>query len=215
MDEHVTHLKSVLQILRDHQFFVKASKCSYAVDIIDCLGHIINAQGVAPDPAKVTAMTQWPTPENTKQLKGFLGLTGYYRKFIKGYAEIASPVTNLLKKDNFLWSKEAEESFQTLKQRMVTAPVLMLPNFNLPFQVETDASGIALGAVLLQEKHPIAYFSKKFSLKLQRSSTYIRELHAMIAATAKWRQYLLGSKITIFTDHKSLKSLIGANNLDT
>lgn len=153
-------------------------------------------------------MVEWPQPTSTTLLRGFLGLTGFYRKFIKGYASIATPLTNLLKKDSFIWSPEAEHSFQTLKKAMTEAPTLAVPDFTLPFDLETDASAKAMGAVLMQQNHPIAFFSKQLCQRLLRSSTYVRELHAITTAVKKWRQYLLGHPFTIHTDHKSLKELI-------
>jgi len=153
-------------------------------------------------------MVEWPQPTSTTLLRGFLGLTGFYRKFIKGYASIASPLTNLLKKDSFMWSSEVDHSFQTLKKAMTEAPTLAVPDFTIPFDLETDASGKAMGAVLMQQNHPIAFFSKQLCPRLLRSSTYVRELHAITTAVKKWRQYLLGHPFTIHIDHKSLKELI-------
>ncbi|PNX55569.1 hypothetical protein L195_g049198, partial [Trifolium pratense] len=138
----------------------------------------------------------------------FLGLTGFYRKFIKGYASIALPLTSLLRKDAFIWNDLSTQAFQTLKTAMTQAPTLALPDFSKPFILETDASGLAMGAVLMQASHPIAFFSKPFCPRLRRSSTYIRELHAITTAVKKWRQYLLGHPFVIYTDHQSLKELI-------
>lgn len=141
-------------------------------------------------------------------MRGFLGLTGFYRRFIHRYAQIAAPLTQLLKKGQFRWNPEAQTAFTSLKSAMVSAPVLALPDFTQPFVIETDALGTGLGAVLMQDNHPIAFFSKQFCPKLLRSSTYIRELHAITSAAKRWRQYLLGHRFTILTDHKSLKELM-------
>jgi hypothetical protein len=153
-------------------------------------------------------MVDWPTPTSVTSLRGFLGLTGFYRKFIKNYASIAAPLTKLLRKDCFAWSAEAQSAFASLKQAMTCAPILISPDFTVPFILETDASGAAMGAVLMQNNHPIAFFSKPFCPRLLRASTYVRELHAITTAVKKWRQYLLGHKFIIFTDHQSLKQLI-------
>ncbi|GAU50876.1 hypothetical protein TSUD_411060 [Trifolium subterraneum] len=171
-------------------------------------GHMVSANGVYPEPSKIQAMIDWPRPTTITELRGFLGLTGFYRKFIRNYACIALPLTALLKKDAFIWSDAATTAFEALKKAMTQAPTLILPNFSKPFTLETDASGLAMGAVLMQDNHPIAFFSKPFCPRLQRSSTYIRELHAITTAIKKWRQYLLGHPFTIYTDHQSLKELL-------
>jgi hypothetical protein len=175
---------------------------------VDYLGHLVSGSGVSMDANKVKDVLAWPTPTSVNQLRGFLGLTGYYRRFVKGYAQIASPLTELLKKDAFVWNPAAETSFQQLKQAITTAPVLKLPNFAEPFTLETDASGTGVGAVLGQGGHPIAYFSKKLSLRRQKQSAYIRELLAITEALAKFRHYLLGHKFVLKTDQKSLRSLL-------
>ena len=136
---------------------------------------------MGPDLEKISAMQGWPTLSSLKQLRGFLGLTGFYRKFIRHYASIVAPLTNLLKKYAFVWSNEAQLAFDELKTVMSQAPMLTLPNFQEDFVLETDASGQGMGAVLLQKGHPICYFSKKFCPKLLSASTYVRELHAITA----------------------------------
>ena len=153
-------------------------------------------------------MLQWPPPTTPKQLRGFLGLTGFYRRFFHRYAQIAEPLTQLLRKDGFKWTPEAQTAFAKLKEAMTATPVLALPDFTIPFVLETDASGSGMGDVLMQRGHPIAYFSKQFCPKLLRSFTYIRELHTITTAVKRWRQYLLGHTFVILTDHKSLRELM-------
>lgn len=159
------------------------------------------------DKSKVEAILDWPVPTSLKQLRGFLGLTGYYRRFIKGYATIALPLTNLLKKDSFLWNVQADVAFRKLQEAVTQAPVLKLPDFSSPFVLETDASGTGIGAVLSQDKHPIAFFSKKLSNQMQKQSAYVRELYAISEAISKFRHYLMGHQFVIRTDQKSLRSL--------
>lgn len=190
------------------QFFLKQTKCLFAQRQIKYLGHIVSQRGMELVAAKVTAIQQWPTPKNIRGLRGFLGLAGFYRRFIRGYATIAAPLNQLLKKDQFGWSHDAQLAFEALKRAVSQAPVLILPDFTLPFTVETDASSVGMGAVLSQQNHPIAFFSKPFCPKLLRASTYVRELHAITAAVKKWRQYLLGHPFIILTDHRSLKELM-------
>ncbi|KAL0420988.1 UNVERIFIED_CONTAM: Retrovirus-related Pol polyprotein from transposon.6 [Sesamum latifolium] len=143
--------EKVLGLLREHQLYAKHSKCSFAQQQIDYLGHVISEEGVATDPQKIEYMKEWPLPTSIKALRGFLGLTGYYRKFIKGYGAISKPLTSLLKKDGFIWNPEAEAAFNHLKEVMTSVPVLALPNFSQPFVVETDAFGRGIGAVLMQK----------------------------------------------------------------
>lgn len=150
------------------------------------LGHIVSSQGVGPNLEKIQAMLHWPTPQTVKQLRGFLGLTRFYRKFVRNYASMAAPLTDLLKKDSFVWSEAAQMAFEKLKKAMTEAPVLALPNFEDDFIVETDASGPGMGAVLCQQGHPICYFSKKFCPRMLNASTYVRELCAITTAVKKW-----------------------------
>ncbi|XP_042012377.1 uncharacterized protein LOC121760841 [Salvia splendens] len=158
LELHSRHLESVLELLHANNFFVKLSKCSFCSVSVEYLGHIIDDGHLKADPAKIQAMTVWPTPGTVRQLHGFLGLTGYYRRFVAHYALIAAPLTDLLKKEAFRWSPEAEAAFAALKKAMTSAPVLQLPDFTLPFCVKTDACEVGIGAVLMQRDHPIAFF---------------------------------------------------------
>ena len=135
----------------------------------------MSSSGVTPVPEKVQAVSRWPTPRTPRALGGFLGLAGFYRRFIKGYAALASSLTKLLCHGQFEWSHEAEIAFQNLKKALTEAPVLALPNFTTSFVVETDASGSGMGAVLTQKGHPLAYYSKQLCPKLINASTYVRE----------------------------------------
>ncbi|PHU07534.1 hypothetical protein BC332_24023 [Capsicum chinense] len=149
-----------------------------------------------------------PVPTNVKELRGFLGLTGYYRRFVKGYEMVARPLTELTKKNAFQWLTSAENAFQFLKQALTTVPVLRLPDFTHPFVVECDASSEGIGApILLQDNHPIAYFSKGLSFSSHLKSTYDRKLLALVLALQKWKHYLLGHHFYVQTDHYSLKYL--------
>nr|GFC14253.1 hypothetical protein [Tanacetum cinerariifolium] len=155
---HLEHLHQVLSCLQEHRLHAKLSKCAFGQTRIEYLGHVVTGSGVEMDPDKIAAVKHWPTPNSVSQLRAFLGLTGYYRRFIRKYAPIASPLTNLLQKDNFKWSSEAQAAFETLKHALITAPILALPDFSKDFVVETDASGHGIGAVLSQQGHPIAFF---------------------------------------------------------
>ncbi|GKA54386.1 transposon ty3-G gag-pol polyprotein [Tanacetum coccineum] len=164
-----------------------------------------DSKGVATDPTKIKAIQEWPIPSIVKQLRGFLGLTRYYRRFIMNFASVTRPLTQLLKKGGYKCTDEAQTAFETLKSAMQKAPVLALPDFTKPFEVETDASEVGLGAVLQQNGNPIAYMSKTLSLKHQSLSTYEKEFLAVLLALEKWRGYLLDRHFIIRTYHFSLK----------
>ncbi|KAF5477481.1 hypothetical protein F2P56_004118 [Juglans regia] len=148
--DHLMHLRMVLEVLQRNQLFAKLSKCQFGINEVEYLGHIVSEKGVMADPRKVAAMLDWPVPANVKSLRGFLGLTGYYRKFIKGYGTIAAPLTDLLKKHAFVWNEVALQAFKELKLAVTQPPVLRLSDFTQPFTIECDASGRGMGAVLMQ-----------------------------------------------------------------
>jgi hypothetical protein len=207
--EHLGHLRLVFTKLREHQFFLKKKKkCSFVQPELQYLGHVISREGVATDSSKTATMLAWPIPQNITELWGFLGLTGYYRKFVKGYGVLAKPLTKLLQKQNkFSWGEEAQQAFEALKQAMTTTPVLALPRFDIPFIVETDACDIGMGAVLMQEGRPIAFLSKALGEKNKHLSIYEKEFLALILAVDKWRPYLQRAPFIIRTDHQSLTFL--------
>ncbi|WVY98421.1 hypothetical protein V8G54_030572 [Vigna mungo] len=204
---HQKHLKLVLKLLRENNLFANSKKCTFGQQQLRYLGHLISGKGVSADPGKVNEMVNWPVPKDLKGLRGFLGLMVYYRRFVKNYGKIAWPLTQLLKKDNFKWGKDAEQAFEQLKTTMTTLPILAIPDFEKAFVIETDASGKGVGAVLMQEGRPIAYMSQSLSDRAQRKSVYERELMAIVLAVQKWRHYLMGSHFVVHTDKKSLRFL--------
>lgn len=207
-EEHLDHIKQVLDLLQAHQWKLKLSKCEFAKRSISYLGHVITEFGVATDPDKITAVTTWPTPGSVKDVHSFLGLAGYYRKFVRNFGVIAKPLTKLLRKNTiFHWTSTHEQSFQALKQALVSAPVLALPNFHRPFSIETDASDSGIGAVLTQDGHPLAYISRALGPRSRGLSTYEKEYMAVIMAVQQWRQYLQFDEFSIFTDQQSLVQL--------
>lgn len=165
-----------------NKFFAKFSKCAFGVSTVHYLGHLIADGMMQPDPEKIKAIIEWPQPRSLSALCGFLGLSGFYRKFIKNYASLAAPLTDLLKFTKFTWNTDASWAFTELKHQIATAPHLHLPDWDKPFQVETDASSIAVGAVLQQAGRPLAFFSKKMCPRMQQAPTYARELFAVTEA---------------------------------
>lgn len=157
------------------------------------------------DQNKITAMLNWPRPSNVSDLRGFLGLTGYYRKFVRNYGLIARPLTDLLKKGKFGWPDVAESVFTELKTAMTTTPTLAMPNFSEPFTIESDASGNDIDAVLSQQGQPIAFMSRALGPTKQSWSVYAKEMLAIIHVIQTWRPFLLGIKFYIQTDQCSLK----------
>jgi hypothetical protein len=206
--EHLQHVRVVLTTLRKHQLAVKQSKCVFGSWSVAYLGHVISASGVAMDPTKVEAVQAWPTPRTPQALRGFLGLAGYYRKFIRNYGIIAGPLTQLLKKEAFVWSPEATAAFTTLKQVLTTAPVLQLPNFDKPFIINCDTSGTGFGAVLHQEARPIAFYSRPVAPQHSKLATYERELIGLVKVVRHWRPYLWSRSFIVRTDHYALKFLL-------
>jgi hypothetical protein len=208
LDNHIAHLKQVFQLLAENQLLVKKYKCSFALQELEYLGHIIGPNGVSTDKSKILAVIEWPTPSNLKSLRGFLGLTGYYRKFIRNYGVIAQPLTQLLKKGVlYVWGPAQKTAFVTLKNAMSSAPVLALPDFSKTFVLETDASQTGIGAVLMQQDHPVAFLSKALGPRNQTLSVYEKECMAILLAIEKWRAYMQHREFIIRTDHKILLHL--------
>jgi hypothetical protein len=183
------------------------SKCVFTAKEVEYLGHIYG-EGVKIAAKKIVAMKEWPTPKSLKALKGFLGLTSYYRKFIKGYGQISFPLTALFKNDAFLWSDKAEKAFEDLKAIVSQPLVLDLPDFSQTFVVECDASGFGIGAILMQGGMPLAYYSQALKGKNLFLLTYEKELLALVLAVKKWRPYLFATTFTIKIDQQSLKYIL-------
>lgn len=207
-ESHLEHVQLAFELLWQHRFFIKLSKCAFGQRQIEYLGHVVSGAGVQVDQSKINAILDWPSPSSVTELRGFLGLTGYYRKFVRNYGILAQPLTTLLKKGHFFWSAEAEAAFIALKNAMTATPTLAVPNFNEPFIITTDASNTGIGAVLSQNDQPIAFMSRALSSSKQSWSTYAKEMLAILQAIRTWRPYILGRKFIIQTDQRSLKYLV-------
>ena len=178
-EEHKEHLRLVLEKLKEHQLYAKFSKCEFWLKKVGFLGHVISAEGIAVDPSKVEAVTEWKAPTSVGEIRSFLGLAGYYRRFIENFSKIAKPMTELLKKDTkFKWTEDCEASFQELKKRLVTAPVLILPDIHKDYHVYCDASRQGLGGVLMQEGKVVAYTSRQLQPHEMNYATHDLELAA-------------------------------------
>jgi hypothetical protein len=208
-------LKMVLQRLREHQLYAKLSKCEFWIHEVLFLGHIINQDGLAVDPKKVADILNWKAPKDVRGIKSFIGMAGYYRRFIEGFSKIARPMTALLaKKVEFKWTQKCQEAFEELKDRLTTAPVLVLPDVHKPFSIYCDASYTELGCVLMQEGRVVAYSSRQLKNHERNYPTHDLELAAVVHALKTWRHYLYGQKCDIYTDHKSLKYIFTQSELN-
>ena len=214
-EEHAEHLRIVLQTLREHQLYAKFSKCQFWLDRVAFLGHVVSAEGISVDPQKIEAVVDWKPPTNVTEVRSFLGLASYYRKFVEGFSKIATPLTKLTRKEEkFIWSEACQNSFDELKQRLTTAPVLTLPSGNEGFTVYCDASKQGLGCVLMQHDRVIAYASRQLKKHEVNYPTHDLELAAVVFALRIWRHYLYGVPCRIFTDHKSLQYLFSQKDLN-
>jgi hypothetical protein len=180
--DHLRHICAVLEELRRHQLFLKRTKCAFAATSVAYLGHVISVAGVAMDPAKVQVIREWPAPRSAQAVWGFLGLARYYRKFIHNYGTVATPLTALLKKDGFSWTEVAAAAFAALKAAVTSAPVLAMPDFSKLFVVECDASSHGFGVVLVQEGHPIVFFSRVVAPRHRTLAAYEWELIGLVHA---------------------------------
>jgi hypothetical protein len=213
--DHAKHLHVVLQKLRDHHLYTKLSKCEFWLDTMKFLGHTIFSDGISVDPSKVQEVMDWKPPTSVHQIRSFLGLAGYYRRFIPDFSKIAEPMTERLKKGvEFSWDQKCEDAFHTLRAYLATALVLVQPNVSKPFDIYCDASGIGLGCVLMQDNRVIAYASRALRTHEQNYPTHDLELAAVIHALKIWRHHLMGTKCHIYTDHKSLKYIFTQADLN-
>jgi hypothetical protein len=214
-EEDAGHLHVVLQRLREHHLYAKLSKCDFWLKEIKFLGHTISQAGIAVDPDKVQEVMNWKPPTTVRQIRSFLGLAGYYQRFILDFSRIAKPITELLKKEaKFVWSQKCEDAFHALRQHLTTALVLAQPDSGKPFDVYCDASGTGLGCVLMQDNRVIAYASRALRPHEQNYPTHDLELAAVVHALKMWRHYLMETHCNIFTDHKSLKYIFTQADLN-
>jgi hypothetical protein len=207
-EEHIVHVKQVLDVLRKEQLFLKMSKCEFGKTSLIYLGHIVGGGELKIDPSKVKVIWEWFRPNNVTEVRSFLGAAQYWRKFIANFSSIAAPlhaVTSV--KQVFQWGGKQQWAFDTLKEKISSASVLALPNLRQPFEIQTDASNYAMGAFLLQYGKPICFHSETFNGAVINYPTYDKELYALVQSVKKWKHYLLGKETIIHTDHQPLQYL--------
>ncbi|KAG0424754.1 Retrovirus-related Pol polyprotein from transposon, partial [Dictyocoela muelleri] len=206
-EDHLKYLEHVLKIYKDSGLKLSLKKCKFAQESVKYLGHIISKKGIQIDPVKLQGIRDYETPRNVKEVRRFLGMSSYYRKFINGFSSICAPLTNLTKKySKFIWSELEEKAFVKLKELLSSSPILIHPNFNNPFKLHTDVLDLAIGAVLTQESNgvdkPIAYFSRKLTPQESRYSVTEREALAIVKSVRHFDYYLYEHKFTIISDHQ-------------
>ncbi|PKU71894.1 RNA-directed DNA polymerase [Dendrobium catenatum] len=207
LEDHILHLTRLFQTLRNSKLYLNLPKCEFATTQVYFLGFVVSREGIQVDPRKVSAVREWPVPKSLSDIRSFHGLANFYRRFIRGFSLIMAPITDVLKGHSFIWSTTQQQSFENIKKALSSAPILALPNFEKPFQVDTDASGIGIGAVLYQEDRPLEYFSEKLSTSRQKWTVYEQELYAVVRALKQWEHYLLHQDFVLCSDHQSLQYL--------
>ncbi|GJW02028.1 reverse transcriptase domain-containing protein [Tanacetum coccineum] len=213
--EHEEHLKQILELLKKEELYAKFSKCEFWIPKVQFLGHVIDSEGIHVDPAKIESIKDWASPKSPTEIRQFLGLAGYYRRFIEWFSKIAKPMTKLTqKKIKFEWGDKQEAAFQLLKQKLCSAPILALPEGSKDFIAYCDASKKGLGAVLMQREKVISYASRQLKIHEKNYTTHDLELGAVVFALKIWRHYLYGTKCTVFTDHKSLQHILDQKELN-
>lgn len=212
LQEHEIHLFKILQTLRENNLKLQLDKCEFMRKEIEYLGHVVTDQGILPNPAKIEAIKSWPIPKNPNEISSFLGLLGYYRRFIKDFAKITKPMTKLLKKDQkFEHSKEFVDAFEKCKTLLTSSSILQYPDFSKEFNLTTDASNFAIGAVLSQgpagQDKPIAFASRTLTTTEINYSTIEKELLSIVWACKHFRPYIYGRRFTLYSDHKPLQHI--------
>ena len=214
-EDHDTHLRVVLETLRKEQLYAKLRKCEFWLREVSFLGHIVSEEGIRVVPKKIEVIIEWKPPKNVTEVRSFLGLVGYYRRFVKGFSMTTGPMTRLLQKNvKFEWSEKCQVSFENLKALLTEAPVLTQPTYSKEYVIFSDASLNGLGCVLMQEGKVVAYVSRQLKPHEKNYPTHDLELVAIVFALKIWRHYIYGEKYFIYTDHKSFKYLPSKRELN-
>ena len=217
-NDHLQHSALVIQRLSEAGLMLKPSKCHFICQEVQYLGHLLSPEGIRPNPERIAAVREYTTPRSVKEVRQFLGLASYYRRFVKGFAKIAQPLHALTQKGApFVWTPECQEAFTQLQQRLIESPVLEYPDFAKDFTLETDASAMELGAVLSQRGtdgnlHPVAYASRALAPQEKRYPIIELETLAVVWAVSHFHAYLYGHDMHVFTDHSAVKAVLETPN---
>ncbi|GJS09441.1 putative reverse transcriptase domain-containing protein, partial [Tanacetum coccineum] len=214
-EDHENHLRLMLELLRKEKLYAKFSKCEFWLQEVHFLGHVVNHEGIHVDPSKIEAVKSWKAPTTPSEVRSFLGLARYYRRFIENFSKIAKPLTSLTQKNQkYEWGEKQEEAFQTLKDKLCNAPILSFLYEVEDFMVYCGASNQGLGCVLMQIDTVIAYALRQLKIHEKNYMTHDLELGAVVFALKIWRHYLYGTKSVIYTDHKSLQHIFDQKELN-
>jgi hypothetical protein len=206
-EEHIRHIQQVLSTLRQHKLYANLEKCSFGMNQVQYPGYIVDEHGVHVDPTKIQVIHDWPAPTTVIELRSFLGLANFYRRFVLGFSHIAWALIQVTKgggRSNFTWWKEKKRAFNDMKHHLCSTLVLSLPDLQQPFEIEIDASDYVVGAVLTQHGHPVAYHSKTLSDTIWKYPTYDKEMYSIVQDFHQWKHYTLGKETIIHIDHKPL-----------
>ncbi|GJU36764.1 putative reverse transcriptase domain-containing protein [Tanacetum coccineum] len=213
--EHEEHHKAILELLKKEKLYAKFSKCEFWIPKVQFLGNVIDSRGIHVDPAKIESIKDWASPKTPMEIRQFLGLAGYYRRFIEGFSKIVKLMTKLTQKGiKFDWGEKEENIFQLIKQKLCSAPILALPEGSKDFVVYCDASHKGLGVVLMQKEKVIAYASRQLKVYEKNYTTHDLELGSVVFSLKIWRHYLYGTRCTVFTDHKNLQHILDQKELN-
>lgn len=206
---HMEHLREVLTVLRREKLYAAKQKCVFGTNEVLFLGYIGSTRGLEADPRKFESICSRPTPTPTKisAVRSFHGLASFYRCFVHHFSSITVPLTDCMRGQSFLWTPAADDAFQTIEEKLTSAPILVLPDFDSVFELHTDACKLGIGAVLSQQGRPVAFFSETIAGSRAQYSTYDVEFYAIVQAIKHWRHYFFHQEFILYTDHDALKHL--------
>ncbi|WZZ34677.1 hypothetical protein YC2023_018078 [Brassica napus] len=207
IQDHIAHMRQVLLVLRREKLFAARQKCEFGVSAVLFLGYEVSSHGLSVDPSKVEAVKSWQIPKNVSEVRSFHGLASFYRRFVSHFSTIMTSITNCMREGQFQWTSEATAAFELIKEKLTTAPILILPDFDTTFELHCDASKLGIGAVSSQKGRPIAYYGEKLAGARGRYSTYDVEFYGIVQSIKHWRHYLVHKEFVLYTDHDALRHL--------